>query len=450
MAAEKGILMRSADAFQGFGRIDRMVLDKTGTLTKGEPRVVAVVAVPGVDRSEVLRLAAAVEVPSEHPLAQAIRQRAEHEGIEPPPVTDFDSLTGRGVRGRVNGRLVTLGRPGLATEFGADLAPLAGRIEELEAQARTVVVVVADRVLFGAVAIADPVKPDAAATVAELLLRGIEPVMLTGDNERTARAVAERVGIGEIRAQVLPEDKAARVRELQQDGHRVAMVGDGINDAPALMQADIGIAIGAGTDIAIESSDVILVGERLSAVVDAWEVGRGSYRRTKQNLAIAFAFNGIGVPAASTGLVHPVWAMAAMATSVTMVLLNSFGLRVFSRSSYRRFADPAQLRGEHGYHDETDEAPAITTEELEAEAVEPAAAGHATRLTMHVTGVHCGSCMERAAAGVADLEGVIEARPLPRLGDLSVEYLAAKAHPAAVAERLEQLGFGTRDEELAP
>ncbi len=447
MAAEKGILMRSADAFQGFGRIDRIVLDKTGTLTKGEPRVVAVAPAPGVDRAELLALAAAVEAPSEHPLGRAVVQRAEHEGIEPPAVEDFDSLTGRGVRGRVDGRDVAVGRPALATEAGADLGMLAERIGELEAQARTVVVAVADGSLLGAIAIADPIKPDAAVTVAELRRRGVEPVMLTGDNERTARAVAERVGIREIRAQVLPDQKAARVRELQQAGHHVAMVGDGINDAPALMQADIGIAIGAGTDIAIESSDVILVGERLSAVIDAWDVGRGSFRRTKQNLAIAFAFNGIGVPAASTGLVHPVWAMAAMATSVTLVLLNSFGLRVFSRSSYRRFADPAQLRDQHGYQDEPDEA--LTPESLEADEAVPADAGHAARLTLQVTGVHCGSCMERAATGVADLDGVIEAHPLARLGDLSVEYLAAKTDPAAIAERLEQLGFGTRDEQEA-
>jgi Cu+-exporting ATPase len=351
------------------------------------------------------------------------------------------------VRGRVEGRDVVLGRPALATELGADLDPVAARIEELEAQARTVVVVVADGTLLGALAIADPVKPDAAETVAELLGRGIEPVMLTGDNERTARAVADRVGIREIRAQVLPEEKAARARELQQAGHRVAMVGDGINDAPALMQADIGIAIGAGTDIAIESSDVILVGERLSAVIDAWGVGRGSYRRTKQNLVIAFLFNGIGVPAASTGLVHPVWAMAAMATSVTTVLLNSFGLRVFHRSSYRRFADPAQLREEQSYHDDTEESPPAADDELAVQEAEASNAGHAAQLTVHVTGVHFGSCMVRAAAGVQDLEGVVQAHPLPRLGDLAVEYLPAKTDPAAIAERLEQLGFGTRDEE---
>ncbi len=448
LAAEKGILMRSADAFQRFGSIDRMVLDKTGTLTKGQPRVVSVVPAPGADRTELLRLAAAVEAPSEHPLARAVVQRAEHEGIDPPSVEGFESLTGRGVRGRVEGRDVVLGRPSLANELGADLGPLAQRVEELEARARTVVVVVADGVLLGALAIADPVKPDAAETVAELRARGIEPVMLTGDNERTARAVADRVGIGEIRAQVLPDEKAERVRELQQAGHRVAMVGDGINDAPALMQADIGIAIGAGTDIAIESSDVILVGERLSAVIDAWEVGRGSYRRTKQNLMIAFLFNGIGVPAASTGLVHPVWAMAAMATSVTMVLLNSFGLRLFSRSAYRRFADPAQLREEQSYHDEED-TPTPSADGLDVEEAEGSTAGHTARLNVHVTGVHCGSCMARAAGGVNDVDGVVEAHPLAQLGDLSVEYLPAKTDPAAIGARLEELGFGTRDQERA-
>ncbi|HYZ99418.1 MAG TPA: cation-translocating P-type ATPase [Acidimicrobiales bacterium] len=342
IAAHQGILMRSAEAFQGFGRIDQVVLDKTGTLTQGAPCVVSLIPAAGADRTELLRLAAAVEAPSEHPLGRAIVDRALQEGIDPPGVDGFETLTGRGVRGRVEGREVAVGRPALAPELSVDLGPPADQVHGLEARVGTVVVVIADGALAGMVAIADPVKPDAARTVGDLRRRGIEPVMLTGDNERTARAVADQVGIDEIRAQVLPEDKSARVRELQAAGHRVAMVGDGINDAPALMQADIGIAIGAGTDIAMESSDVILVGDHLSAVVDAWEVGRGTYRRTKQNLAIAFLFNGIGVPAAATGLVHPVWAMAAMAASVTTVLLNSFGLRILSRGAYGRFADPAR------------------------------------------------------------------------------------------------------------
>jgi heavy metal translocating P-type ATPase len=450
MAAERGILMRSADAFQVFGRIDRVVLDKTGTLTQGQPRVVAVAAGPGVDQDELVRVAAAVEAPSEHPLARVVVQRAGDDGLDMPDVDGFEAITGRGVRGRVDDRDVIVGRPALAAETGVDVAPLEHMIDRLEAQARTVIVVAADRRLLGLLAIADPAKPDAAATVAGLRRRGVEPMMLTGDNERTARAVADRVGIADVRAQVFPDDKAARVRELQAAGHRVAMVGDGINDAPALMQADVGIAIGAGTDIAIESSDVILVGERLSAVVDAWEVGRNSYRRTKQNLAIAFGFNGIGIPAASTGLVHPVWAMAAMAASVTLVLVNSFGVRILSRSAYRRFADPAQLREEHGYA-EDEIGQTEPDRELEPDAAGPAAGHQPARLILTLSGVHCGSCMERAAAGLHEVDGVVWAHPLGRLWDLEVEYLPGRTEPAAIVARLDELGLGVRahDEEVA-
>jgi len=182
------------------------------------------------------------------------------------------------------------------------------------------------------IAIADTLKEDAREAVARMKAAGLEPIMITGDNARTAQAVATAVGIDQVLAEVLPDEKAAKVRELQAQGYRVAMVGDGINDAPALMQADVGIAIGAGTDIAIESSDVILVGERLGGVVDAYHIGRTSYRKTVQNLALAFAFNGIGVPLATTGLVHPVWAMVAMVLSVSTVLANSFAGRLLPKA----------------------------------------------------------------------------------------------------------------------
>jgi len=188
--------------------------------------------------------------------------------------------------------------------------------------------------LIGLIAIADAVKTDAAEAIRRLRTAGMEPVMLTGDNAHTARAVAEAVGIKEVHAGVLPGEKAAKVRSLQSEGYRVAMVGDGINDAPALMQADVGIAIGAGTDIAIEAADVVLVGERLTAVADAYHIGRASYKKTVQNLWLAFAFNGIGVPVAVTGLVPPVWAMIAMVASVSTVLLNSFGGRLIPRPSH--------------------------------------------------------------------------------------------------------------------
>jgi len=436
MAAERGILMRSAGAFQVFGAIDRVMLDKTGTLTAGQPKVVTVLPASGVSPAELLCLAAAVEAPSEHPLGRAIVERADAEDLEVPSVEDFVALTGQGVRGRVGGRDVIVGKPALAAAAGTDLGPVAPRVAQLEEAARTVVVVVAEGSVLGVLAIADPIKPDAADTVAELHRRGIEAVMLTGDNERTARAVAERVGITEVRAQVLPDRKAERVRELQADGHRVAMVGDGINDAPALMQADVGIAIGAGTDIAIESSDVILVGERLSAVVDAWEIARDSYARTRQNLTIAFAFNGIGIPAATTGLVHPVWAMAAMVASVSMVLLNSFGVRVFAPRSWRRFRDPVAMRREQSYRD---------YEEAEGEVPADAEVPHPAHLSLDLTGVHCGACMARAAEHLRRLDGVQAAEPGPELGHLEVHYSPSATSPADIAARLRGLGFGLRD-----
>jgi cation transport ATPase len=200
-----------------------------------------------------------------------------------------------------------------------------------EALARTVIAVAAEGRAMGLIALADTVKDDAAEAIARLRATGLEPLMITGDNERTARAVAEQVGIREVLAQVLPHEKAERVRALQRQEKRVAMVGDGINDAPALMQADVGLAIGAGTDIAIESADVVLVGERLTAVVDAYHIARRTYRKTVQNLSLAFSFNGVGVPLATTGLIAPVWAMAAMAASVSAVLANSFLGRLVPR-----------------------------------------------------------------------------------------------------------------------
>ncbi|GAA5101661.1 cation-translocating P-type ATPase [Haloechinothrix salitolerans] len=348
-AAERGILMRSADAFQVFGHIDTVVLDKTGTLTQGAPRVTTVVTAPGRDERELLRLAAAVEDLSEHPLGRAIVAKAEDHGVDIADVDDFSALVGEGVRGSVDGHRVVVGKTGLAASAGG-LGELARHAADLEARAHTVVVVLVDDALWGVLAIADPIRSEAADTVATLRERGIDPVMLTGDNERTATAVAEQVGITTVHAGVRPDGKAERVRTLQTAGHRVAMVGDGINDAPALMQADIGIAIGAGTDIAIESSDVILVGHRLMAVAEAFDVAADSYRRTKQNLALAFTFNGIGVPLATTGLVHPAWAMLAMAASVTIVLLNSFGLGALTPSAWRRFTTPTQAASDDHRH----------------------------------------------------------------------------------------------------
>lgn len=241
---------------------------------------------------------------------------------------DFQAITGRGVRATVGSVAVRVGSPRSLTDEGLDVASIRDRVERMEQEGFTVVAVAADERVAGLIAITDGLKADAREAIGRMKAAGLEPVMVSGDNWRAAKTVAAQVGIDEVMAEVLPDEKADHVRKLQKQGFRVAMVGDGINDAPALMQADVGIAIGAGTDIAIESADIVLVGDRLGGVVDAFHIGRSSFRKTVQNVTLAFAFNGIGVPAAITGLVHPVMAMIAMAASVTTVLLNSFAGRL--------------------------------------------------------------------------------------------------------------------------
>ncbi|MEF8842340.1 MAG: cation-translocating P-type ATPase [Haloarculaceae archaeon] len=328
-AANRGILMRSGDAFQIFPDVDRIVLDKTGTITAGEPAVSEIVALDGAE-SGVLATAASAEAFSEHPLADAILRCADDRGVDYTDPEAFDSVTGKGVRATVAGDDVLVGKPGWLADGGIDLSAAGEDIERLQHRGLTVSGVVRDGRLVGLIGIGDEIKADAAETVRRMTDAGITPVMITGDNERTARAVVETVGIDRVMADVLPDEKRAEIGRLQDERHRVAMVGDGINDAPALTQADIGIAIGAGTDIAIESADIVLMGDRLGGVMHAHEIGRGSYRKTRQNLGAAFAFNGIGVAAATTGLVHPVFAMIAMVLSVSAVLANSFAGQLLS------------------------------------------------------------------------------------------------------------------------
>jgi heavy metal translocating P-type ATPase len=354
-AAKRGVLMRSGDAFQVLPDVETIVLDKTGTITKGEPAVDTVVALGDRSEDEVLRAAASAEAFSEHPLAGAVLDRADARDVDFPDPEAFDSATGKGVRAMVSGSDVIVGKPGWLAAEGIDLAAGDAAIEQLGNEGLTTVGVAVesearrasegssgeqsdsrDDELVGLIGIGDGIKADTAETIARTRDAGITPVMITGDNERTARAVAEDVGIERVMADVLPDDKRAAIGRLQ-NGHangdgdrdgsgngRVAMVGDGINDAPALTQADVGLAIGAGTDIAIESADVVVMGDRLGGVMDAYEIGRTSYEKTRQNLVAAFSFNGVGVAAAVTGLVHPVLAMIAMVLSVSAVLANSF------------------------------------------------------------------------------------------------------------------------------
>ncbi len=276
-------------------------------------------------------------------------------------------------------------------------------MEQHEAWARTAVLVGVDGALAGMLAIADAVKPDAREAIATLEARGITPVMLTGDNERTAKAVAEQAGIEEVHAEVVPRDKTTQIRGLQATGARVAMVGDGINDAPALMQAHVGIAIGAGTDIAIESSDVVLVGERLGAVPEAITIGGLSYRKTVQNLWLAFVFNGVGVPLAAIGMIHPTWAMAAMAASVTLVLANSFGARVLGPSAM----------GEN-------------RAQREQPASDVAEAG-TKEAVLAVPDMHCQGCIETIRSSLVAEQGVEHVE-----GDLSDNTIRVSFRPNAV------------------
>jgi len=321
-AADRGIIMRTGEAFQAFRAVTTIVLDKTGTLTEGRPVVREMEALGDAD--ELLAVAAAAEASSEHPLGQAVLNAALDRSLDIPAVEEFEALAGRGVSAHMQGRHVLVGRPSFLGEQGIDLSPLAERMTALEQAGRTVIAVGRDGRLLGAIALGDALRSDAAEAVAAMTQARLTPVMVTGDNRRAAERVARAVGIEEVHAGVLPDQKAQLVRELQARARgRVAMVGDGINDAPSLMQADVGVAMGGGTDIAIESADIIIVGDRLRAILEARDISRWSYRKTKQNVVLAFLFNGIGIPVATTGLLYPVWAMVAMALSVTTIFVNS-------------------------------------------------------------------------------------------------------------------------------
>ncbi|MFE6649758.1 heavy metal translocating P-type ATPase [Nocardioides sp. NPDC057772] len=327
-AADHGIVMRTGEAFQTLRLVRTAVLDKTGTLTIGKPTVRHTQAILG--STEDLRTwAAAAEATSEHPLGQAIVADATSRGLTIPEAAEFHSVTGFGVVAEVDNQRVLVGRPDLLAEHGIDTTGLTEAIDQWTSTGHTVVAVALDDNPVGIIALGDTLRPDAADTIAALRAGGITPVMLTGDNQRAAQYVAGQVGIDpdHVHAEVHPDGKAAIVRDLQAGGRRVAMVGDGINDAPALMQADVGIAIGTGTDIAVESADVILVRDHLHLLLTSREISRTSYRKVKQNVTLAFLFNGVGIPAAATGLLEPVWAMIAMAASVTTIFVNSIGAR---------------------------------------------------------------------------------------------------------------------------
>ena len=332
--ATSGVLVKNAEALELMERVDTLVVDKTGTLTRGRPKLVAVEPANGVDETEVLRLAAALERGSEHPLAAAIVEAADERGLELPLSSEFASYTGKGVTGTVDGRMVALGNEILMNDVGAEASRFEEKADEHRTQGEGVMFLAINGEPAGLLVVADPVKESAVDAIAELRRDGMKVVMLTGDNGKTADAVARRVGIDEVMAEVLPDQKQAKVEELRRQGRRVVMAGDGINDAPALAAADVGIAMGTGTDVAMESAAITLVKGDLNGIVRARRLSRAVMRNIRENLFFAFLFNAAGVPIAAGALypwygilLSPIIAGAAMSLSSVTVIGNSLRLR---------------------------------------------------------------------------------------------------------------------------
>ena len=339
--AQYGVLIKGGESLETAHKISAVIFDKTGTLTKGRPQVTDVAAGDGLDESKVLALAAAAEKGSEHPLGEAVVRAAEEKGLTLEKIEHFEAVTGRGVEARANGRRVLVGSAGFLKDKGVDPGPLTDRAEALAGQGKTVVYLAVDDRAAGLLAIADTLKENSAETVARLKKMGLLVVVLTGDNRQTAEAIGRAVGADRIMAEVLPRDKADMVRRLQAEGHTVAMVGDGVNDAPALAAADVGVAIGTGTDVAMEASDITLIRDDLGGVITAINLSRQTMRIIKQNLFWAFIYNTIGIPIAAGVLypffgllLSPVVASAAMAMSSVSVVSNSLRLRHFQADRF--------------------------------------------------------------------------------------------------------------------
>lgn len=332
--AQAGVLIKNAEALERFEKVDTLIVDKTGTLTEGKPRLVAVLPEAGYSEAEVLRLAASLERGSEHPLAEAIVRGAEERGVSTVEAKEFEAVTGKGVKGLVDGKAVALGNLALISDLNLDADDLTAKANERRDEGETVMFVVLEGQIAGLVCVADPIKETTPAALKALHDLGFRIIMATGDNERTAKAIGSRLGIDEIRADVLPEDKARIIRELQQAGAKIAMAGDGVNDAPALAQADVGIAMGTGADVAIESAGFTLIKGNLDGIVRARRLSQATMRNIRQNLFFALIYNASGVPVAA-GLLYPffgilispMFAAFAMSASSISVVLNALRLR---------------------------------------------------------------------------------------------------------------------------
>ncbi len=325
--AENGILIQKGEAIQALKDVDTIVFDKTGTMTKGEMSLTSVASIDGISEQEVLKLAASSESSSEHPIGEAIVEGAEESDIDIDEPQSFEAVRGKGLRATINSDEVLIGTRKLMKEEEIDISKLSEKIENWENKGRTTSLVAKNRKLIGALSVADTLKDDTVPSIDKLKNMGLNTAMITGDNQRTAQAVAEKAGINRVLSEVLPDEKANEIKRLQDEDKRVAMVGDGINDAPALTQADVGIAIGTGTDIAIEAGEVVLVRGELSNVVSAVKLSRETFKKIKQNLVWAFGYNVTMIPLAVLGIMHPLFAEAAMAMSSITVVSNSNRLK---------------------------------------------------------------------------------------------------------------------------
>lgn len=394
-AAQQGILIKSAESLELLHKVQTVVLDKTGTVTMGQPRVTDILCAPGVTEEELLCVAASAEKPSEHPLAHAIVEESQARHIPLCPVSGFRSVPGGGIQATLSGEAVLAGNAGYLAQNGVSLAAMEADAHRLAEDGKTPLFFAEGGRLLGCVAVADVVKPDSAKAIAALRRMGRRVVLLTGDNQRTANAIARQIGVDQVIAQVLPQDKAKCVAQLQQQGQRVAMVGDGVNDAPALAQADVGLAIGAGTDIAIESADVVLMKSSLLDIPAAMDLSRAVLRNIKQNLFWAFFYNSIGIPVAAGVLypalhltLNPMLAAAAMSLSSVCVVSNALRLRGWKPPVFTDQPVPT--------------APLPESAVFQSQGKEE----NTVNKTIHIDGMMCTHCTGRVEKALNDLPGV--------------------------------------------
>ncbi len=421
--AENGILIKSAEALETLHTVNTVVLDKTGTLTQGRPVVTDILPADDMDEEGLLILAACLEGPSEHPLATAIVEESKKRNLPVTSVGNFTALHGRGVRATLGNRTCMGGNLAMMEEAGVDLGSFPAKAEELAAQGKTALYFADERQVLGLIAVADTPKPTSAAAVAAFRKLGLDVVMLTGDNQRTADAIGKELGVTEVMAQVLPQDKERKVKELQDQGKKVAMVGDGINDAPALARADVGLAIGAGTDVAIESADIVLMKSDLMDAVAAVELSRATIRNIKENLFWAFFYNSIGIPLAAgvfyalgitDFMLNPMFGAAAMSLSSVCVVTNALRLRFF-KSKFRTQPQPVEnVPGPAGDDNGTTPACAPCTQSCPVDLKESTQANEGGTETMtktlNIEGMMCAHCVAHVEKALSALGGVTSAK----------------------------------------